>query len=373
MSETKKIVMCSVIAEAIYKSRRELIEEFLKIDYKVVMISPDSIKEIPEEILSNPKISYYQINLKRTGINPANDLKTINQLRKILRKERPSNTYAFGGAKAAIYLTLAAHKENIANNYCMINGLGSIYRGSGIKNIIIKNIMTTLFKNSLSKSHGVLFQNNDDLNTLINKNIVDSNKTYIVNGSGVNLDRFPYTEIYNKKQFLFIGRLLKDKGIYEFVEAAKQIKSKYDDAKFIVVGGYDDNPTSVTEEEMTKWEQENIIEYKGKQKNVLPYYQDASVFVLPSYHEGTPRTSLEAMGVGRAILTTDAPGCRETIRNDENGFLIPVKNIEALKSKMEFFIKNPEEVKRMGNVSYEIAKEKYDVEKVNKEIISIIK
>ncbi|CAM4235226.1 glycosyltransferase family 4 protein [Lacicoccus alkaliphilus] len=372
MRSEKKILMCSVIAEAIYKSRHELIEEFLKLNYTVIMVSPDSTSEIPKELLTHDKIKYYQIDLKRTGLNPINDLKTINQLRKIIKKEKPSTTYAFGGAKAAIYLTLAAHKEKVRKNYCMINGLGSIYRGSGFKNSIIKSVMTVLFKKSLSKSHGVLFQNNDDLRTLTAKDIVDERKTHIVNGSGVNVEKFPHSPPENTHNFLFVGRLLKDKGIYEYVEAAKLIKQEYQYAKFTIVGGYDDNPTSVNEEEIDEWAKAGIIEYMGRQKDVFPFYKEAAVFVLPSYHEGTPRTSLEAMAVGRPIITTDAPGCRETVIDNKNGFLVPIQNVETLKEKMVFFLQNAEKVKDMGDESHRIALEKFDVNKVNKQILGII-
>lgn len=365
--------MCSVLAEALYKSRRELIDEFIKMDYSVVLLAPESVEEIPSDILNIPNISYYQISLQRTGLNPLADFKVIKEIRGIIKREKPSNTYAFGGAKAAIYMTEAAHLENVKNNYCMINGLGSIFRGNGLKNKIVKNIMKVLFKNSLRKSHGVLFQNEDDLTVFTKNNLVDVSKTHIVNGSGVNLNKFPYSEIVNFKTFLFIGRLLKDKGIYEFVEAAKNIKRKYPDAEFVIVGGYDDNPTSVNEDEMNEWIANGYVTYEGRQNNVYPYYKNSTAFVLPSYHEGTPRTSLEAMAVGRAIVTTDAPGCRETVIDDRNGYLVPVKNSIVLESKIENIIKDKKLAVVMGVESHKIAVEKYDVNKVNKEILKIIK
>lgn len=365
--------MCSVLAEALYKSRKELIDEFIKMDYSVVLLAPEAVDEIPSEILEIPNISYYQIQLQRTGLNPISDLKVIKEIRKIIKREKPTNTYAFGGAKAAIYMTEAAHLEKVENNYCMVNGLGSIFRGNGVKNNIIKNVMKFLFKNSLRKSHGVLFQNNDDLSIFIKNNLVDMKKTHIVNGSGVNLTNFSYSEVENFRTFLFIGRLLRDKGIYEFVEAAKNIKEKYEGVDFVIVGGYDDNPTSVDENEMSEWVDNEYVIYEGRQNDVYPYYKDSTAFVLPSYHEGTPRTSLEAMAVGRAIVTTDAPGCRETVIDNRNGYLVPVKNSVILQSKIESIINDKELAIKMGKESYKIAVDKYDVNKVNKEIMKIIK
>jgi glycosyltransferase involved in cell wall biosynthesis len=372
MSREKSILISTVLAEAFYKSRYELIQEYLKLGYKVILVAPD-----PEDFLNNKFkdmfIKYYQINLSRTGMNPFIDYKTINQLRKIIAKEKPELTYAFGGAKAAIYTTIAAYKEGVSGNYCMINGLGSIIRGKGLKNNIVKKVMCILFKYSLSKSKGVLFQNVDDLNEFVNNGLVDKSKCIIVNGSGVNLDKFPYTPILNYNIFLFVGRLIKDKGIYEFVNAAKIIKEKYPEVEFWIVGGYDTNPTAVREHEIQSWVDAGIIKYYGKQEDVLPYYKECSVFVLPSYHEGTPRTCLEAMAVGRPIITTDAPGCRETVIDGETGFLIPVKNSLELAQKIEFFITNKGMISIMGEKARKFAVKKYDVNKVNKAIMNFMK
>ncbi|MEY8304586.1 glycosyltransferase family 4 protein [Anaerosalibacter bizertensis] len=368
----KKVLMCSVLAEAFYESRYELIIEFIKLGYEVILIAPESDDVVRKEFNRMP-VKYYKINLSRTGLDPFKDYITINQIREIIAKEEPDITYAFGGAKAAIYTTIAASKEKVNGNYCMVNGLGSIFRGEGFKNNIIKNIMTVLYKYSLSKSKGVLFQNKDDLNMFINNSIVDEGKCIIVNGSGVNLEKFSYSPVQSNNIFLFVGRLLRDKGIYEFVDAARVIKRKYPDVEFWIVGGYDTNPTSVKEDEIQSWVNDGIIKYFGRQKDVLPFYEHCSVFVLPSYHEGTPRTCLEAMAVGRPIITTDAPGCRETVIDGETGFLIPIKNSLELSDKIEFFISNNEMISIMGNKARKLAIEKYDVNKVNKMIIDFIR
>lgn len=371
MSNGKKVLMCSVFAEALYKSRHELIMEFLNLGYEVILVAPE-----PEDFLTKyfkgMKVKYYQLNLQRTGINPANDWNTIMEIRKIILKENPNITYSFGGAKAAIYTTIAASKAKVKDNYCMINGLGSIFRGKGLKNGLIKLVMSNLFKYSLKRSSGVLFQNSDDLNEFIKHGLVDKNKCTIVNGSGVNLDIFKYSPIPKKDVFLFVGRLLRDKGIYEFVDAAKIVKKKNPDVEFWILGGYDSNPTSVKESEMNSWVDSGLVKYFGRQVDVLPYYQESSVFVLPSYHEGTPRTCLEAMAVGRPTITTDAPGCKETVINGKTGFLVPIRDSVSLANKMEHFISNPQEKVEMGNNALAFVKEKYDVNKVNKSIIDFI-
>lgn len=363
--------MCTVLAEAFYKSRRELIIEFVNLGYEIILVAPDSEAFLSKEF-SGMNVKYHQINLERTGLNPLRDIKAIKQLRQVISSEKPEITYAFGGAKAAIYTSIASSKEKIAGNYCMINGLGSIFRGTGFKNKVIKNVMTFLFKYSLSKSKGVLFQNQDDLIEFTKRDLVSKDKCLIVNGSGVNLKKFNSSKVPSNDVFLFVGRLLRDKGIYEYVNAAKIIKQKYPGTEFWIVGGYDSNPTAVKESEMSSWIESGIIKYFGRKENVLPFYQDCSVFVLPSYHEGTPRTCLEAMAVGRPTITTDAPGCKETVLNGKTGFLVPIKDSVTLAEKMEYFINNPQDRILMGENSLTFVNEKYDVNKVNRSIIQFM-
>lgn len=367
----KKVFMCTVLAEAFYKSRVELIFKFLDLGYQVILAAPEP-DTFTETVFGRGKVKYYKINLDRTGINPISDYKIIKQLQKVISIEKPDLSYAFGGSKAAIYTTIAAYNEKVPGNFCMINGLGSIFHGSGFKNKLVQIIMSMLFKFSLSKSHGVLFQNTDDLNEFVNNNLVNRNKCIIVNGSGVNLVKFPYMKNLSKDIFLFVGRLLRDKGIYEFVEAARIVKETYPNAEFWVVGGYDTNPTAVKEREMTRWVDLGLIKYFGRQDKVLPFYQKCTVFVLPSFHEGTPRTNLEAMAVGRPIITTDVPGCRETVIDGVTGFIVPVKDSVQLANKISRFITNPELALEMGNNAYAFVVDKYDVNKVNKTILDFI-
>jgi len=340
-------------------------------EYEVILVAPEQENFLQKEF-NGMKINYYQVPIDRTGINPYKDLKTIAKLCEIIKIEKPEITYAFGGAKAAIYTTIAASKRNVSRNFCMINGLGSIFRGSGIKSNIIKKIMSFLFKYSLAKSSGVLFQNRDDLYEFVDNDLINESKCIIVNGSGVNLDKYPFTSptVYNV--FLFVGRLLGDKGIYEFIDAAKIIKQKYPKTEFWILGGYDTNHTSVKENEIFSWVNSGLVKYFGRQDNVLPFYQKSSVFVLPSYHEGTPRTCLEAMAVGRPVITTDAPGCKETVIDSVTGFLVPVKDYVNLSEKMEYFILNPQAISDMGNKAHMFVREKYDVNKVNKSIIDFL-
>lgn len=367
----KKVLMCSVLAEGLYKSRRELILDFSSMGFEVILIAPEKEIQLTSELVEQD-VKYRSFNLNRTGLNPIKDYQTIKQLNKIFIEEEPDLIYSFGGAKASIYATIAAERARVPHNFTMVNGLGSIIRGNGFKNKILSKVMFLLFKFALSKSHGVLFQNKDDLKIFVDKKLVSRPKTCIVNGSGVNMDLFPLKKVEHYNRFLFVGRLLKDKGIREFVEAAKQIKQDYPKVEFWIVGGIDNNPSSITTDDINEWTKKDIVKYFGKQEKIVEFYNQSTVFVLPSYHEGTPRTTLEAMAVGRPILTTDAPGCRETVVDGINGYIVPVGNTLSLIEKMRIFIENHEIVDKMGKESYYLVKEKYDVNKVNSNIIEFL-
>lgn len=167
--------------------------------------------------------------------------------------------------------------------------------------------------------------------------------------------------------------MLKEKGIREYIAAARIIKNKHPHTRFVAVGDIDTNPSSLQKEEVKKYQEEGLITFKGFQQDVRPYIRQCDYFVLPSYHEGTPRCVLEAMAMGRPILTTDAPGCRETVRNGVNGFLVPVGDSDALADKMDYLINHKDIAKEMGRKSRSIAEEKYDVEKVNHDYFKIMK
>ena len=177
---------------------------------------------------------------------------------------------------------------------------------------------------------------------------------------------FPLNEII----FLFVGRLYLEKGIREFIQAAEIIRATHPNVKFRVVGAPDRNPNSLSEFEIQQWVKQGLIEYYGWQDDVRPHYDQCSVFVLPSYREGIPRTALEAMAVGRAIITTNAPGCRETVKSGVNGWTVPVGNAVELANVMERFIKDPELITKMGDASRLYVVKRYDVKKINNTILT---
>ncbi|QDY44836.1 glycosyltransferase family 4 protein [Planococcus glaciei] len=195
----------------------------------------------------------------------------------------------------------------------------------------------------------------------------------MINGSGVNLNNFEKQPLPKQPIFLFVGRIIKDKGVTEYLEAAEMVKSKYPNSRIQLVGYFDTNPTAIKKEVISDYVDRGIIEYLGATDDVRPYLKECSIYVLPSYHEGTPKSVLEAMATGRPIITTNAPGCKETVVEGVNGFLVPVKNSSKLAEKMIWMIENQDNIEKMGNKSLEICRDKFDVRKVNKTILSTMK
>jgi glycosyltransferase involved in cell wall biosynthesis len=198
---------------------------------------------------------------------------------------------------------------------------------------------------------------------------VNRQKTVLLNGSGVNLEWFTVQPMPEKFAFLCISRLIRDKGVFEYLEACAEIKKSNPDVRCLLVCPYDSNPSSLKPEELQRFIDDGVIEYFGEQTDVVPYFAQCSVFVLPSYHEGLPRSVIEAMAVGRAIITSDVPGCRETVQDCENGYLVPVKNSEALYEKMKLLAENNALRKKMAEKSYQICKSKFEVNIVNNSMI----
>ena len=198
----------------------------------------------------------------------------------------------------------------------------------------------------------------------------------MLGGIGLKLEDYPYQPIYNIKlpiKFLFIGRLLKEKGIHDFVLAAKIVKKRYPNILFTILGAIDySNLGALKQSELDDLIALQIINYPGQVDNVQKWITDSHVFVLPSYREGVPRSTQEAMAIGRAIITTDVPGCRETVIDGLNGFLVEKWNPQALADKVIYFIENPEQIQKMGDESYKIAQEKFDADKVNQRLLNIL-
>lgn len=365
-----KVAVLSSHTSSLFWFRIDMMKEFISNGHTVIALGPEPEVDWKDKF-KEYNIDYRQLDVTRNGLNPIYDIRTFRTLDKFMKKERPDKVFAYQ-AKTVIYGSIAAKINGISEVYSLIAGLGSIFRGTNFKSKIIKTIMKIEYWVACRCSKKVFFQNQDDKNEFIHRGLIKEDKTVIINGSGVNLEEFKPTSFPQEPAFLFIGRLIKDKGTIEYLEACKKVKERYPNIRCLLVGPYDSNPSAIKPEEIMPYIENQIIEYFGEQKDVRPYITQCTTYVLPSYHEGTPKTVLEAMAMGRSIITSNAPGCRETVIDGKNGYLVDIKDIQGLIEKMEHLIVNPETSRAMGIESAKVAIEKYNVKLVNKTIMRIM-
>lgn len=293
------------------------------------------------------------------------DLKTFFDLKNVFQVYRPDVCLLYN-IKPVLYGSLAARVVRVPRIFSMITGAGYVFGDSSIQQRLLKTLVLPFYKLALSGNTKAFFQKPDDQELFLREGLVsETGQCVLINGSGVDTEYYwEVPPITDKIVFLLIARLISEKGVYEYVEAARVIKKNYPNAIFRLLGPFDSNPTSISKGQVEMWHNEGAIEYLGATRDVRPFIAESSVFVLPSYREGTPRTVLEAMSMGRPIITTDAPGCRETVIDGRNGYLVPVRDVDALVEAMERFVLNPEIIPVMGRESRRIAVDKYDVRKV---------
>lgn len=362
-----KIIIVAGYARSLINFRGDLIVALVKEGHEVVALAPEGGFA---EQLGQLGAQYLSVPMHRTGTNLFQDIHTMVSLIWVIKGLKSDIVLSYT-IKPVIYGSLAARVVGIKNIYSMITGLGYAFSGNTIKQQLLAKLLSFLYQQAVRTNKKVYFQNPDDLALFHQVGILpNEEKAVLINGSGVDTKKFAYTHPQLQSvSFLLIARLLWDKGIGEFVEAARQVKLRYPKVCFKIVGPYDHNPNAIQQSEVVKWQAEGIIEYLGETNDVRPYLAEASVYVLPSYREGTPRSVLEAMAMGRPVITTDAPGCRETVVNGSNGFLVPIKDSQMLAAAMERFILNPALISVMGKKSREMAVKKYDVHKVNYSIM----
>ncbi|MFX1825171.1 glycosyltransferase family 4 protein [Acinetobacter sp. AS5] len=376
----KKIAIIGSTAYNLYNFRKDFIFACLEQGHQVyafVSEYDDQWLDIIKNLGATP-ISY---QLSRGGLNPLSDLYSIFQLINKIKEIQPDIVFSYS-TKPIIYATLAAYKTNVPYIYGMIEGLGSPFtihkHGQSLKTKFIRFVQISLYRLAFPYLDKIIFLNRDDPKDLVHHyNLPHKNNAIEVLGPiGLNLQEYAYTKWDTEKNlsFIFIARLIAEKGIFEYLEAARIVKEKYPDITFKIIGGLDpENPTGLKQAQLDQLIETGIIEYAGFVKDVNQRIRESAVFVLPSYYrEGVPRSTQEAMAIGRPVITTDVPGCNETVVDGVTGFLISKWDVNALVKKMIYFIEYPEQVNKMGYQGFLYAKKNFNADHINHRLLQIL-
>ena len=354
----RKILIVSNTSFSLYNFRYNLAKTLKEKGYNVYLSAPED--EYSEEL--EKEFNFIPLkNLDRKGKNPIKDLSFFVELLYIYKKFKPDLVLHYT-IKPNIYGSLACAFLNIPS-IATVTGLGYVFTQN---NKFIQNLVKFLYKEAFRKVNYVVFQNKSDMEEFIKNGILSSQKAVLIEGSGIDIEKFnpDFCKDFSKKEyftFIMISRLLWDKGIKEYLEAAKFLKKRYKKVKFLLLGSFDKgNPSAVPEEFIYKYHKEGVIEYLGFSNDVRPYICKSDVVVLPSYREGLPRVLLEAMAMGKPIITTNAPGCRDVVIDNYNGYIVEVKNAKSLINAMEkCLLMDREKLRTMGNNGKKLVQERF--------------
>jgi glycosyltransferase involved in cell wall biosynthesis len=365
----RKVILVHNTAQYLHLHYIELVRSLLGRGWIVQCVAP---RDAAAELLEAEGAGCIDVTLSRRGINPIQEAGTWGALYRLFRRERPAAVLNFS-IKPAIYGSLAARVAGVPMICSMITGLGYVFLGRGFPARILSMVAGWGYRAALSGNHRVFFQNPDDRDFFAKRRIVAHERSVVLNGTGIDTERFAPRPGTRKGAtgvgFLMVTRLLADKGVREFVDACAELRSRDGRIRCGLLGPLDDNPSVISRQELEDWVDRRHIDYLGETTDVAAVLADYDVFVLPSYREGLPRATLEAMAMGKPIVTTDVPGCRETVVDGVNGYLVPPRDAVALAGAMKRFLDDPELATTMGRASRDVAVGKYDVHAVNKVIL----
>lgn len=370
-SDPKQVTIVCDLLSTFARFRLSVAREMIVRGHAVTVICSRGSTEAAS-LVSAEGVSVEVVCMDRTGLNPIADGLYYFRLRKRLKSLAPDVLLTYQ-AKAAVYASLAAVSVSKCRRHVLFPGLGFLFSDSvSLKKSCLRKLVIYLYRLAFSGIDTAFFQNQDDIQTLETYRIFSKKvNRVLVNGSGVPLDEFSFSESVSQPiRFLMATRLLRTKGVHEFAQAARELKLRYGEAvDFMLLGPIDSNPNALSPAVVDEWQAAGYLNYHGAVKDVRPFLKITSVFVLPSFYmEGTPRSILEAMAVGRAIITTDQRGCRNTVSEGVNGFLVQPKSVDSLVDAMVKFIEKPELIQSMGIASRKLAVEKFDVRDVVKQM-----
>lgn len=361
----KILIICNY-SSGLYTFRGMLIQELIKKGHTVNAIIPETEEEHEkkaENDLKRLQCGLKRIPMERRGMNPLHDIKLMLEYKKTIKKFKPDMVLTYT-IKPNIYGGLAC--RNLKVPYVVnITGLGTAFQKDGM----LKKLVVTMYKTALKKAKVVFFENIENRDIFIQEGILSVEKTHVLAGAGVDLERFQYTEYpqdEEKTRFLFIGRVMQEKGIDELFEAMQRLNKNGYPCFLDVLGGFEENYS----EQIKKYENEGWLNYQGYQNDVRPFIAKSHCFVLPSWHEGMANTNLECAAMGRPVITSKIHGCMEAVEDGVNGYLCEKQNVDSLYEKMEQMCKlSYEEKKAMGVAGREHMEKVFDKKKVVEETI----
>ena len=359
-----RIIVVAPKNKTILSYRVDLIKDMISNGHEVMIVGPD--REYVDDLMAIGISEFIEVPIVCDNTSVMGDLRYLFALKKVFKEKKPDLVFGYT-IKPVIYGSLAAKAAKVPHIYSMVTGLGRIFTSSSLKAKMVKMIVKMLYKRAFKACDKVIFQNGDDIKELVSERYLPESKCVKVNGSGVNMENFSPAPLPEKPTFLMVGRIIREKGVLEYCEAARAVKKDHPDARFILLGGFDTSIGAIKREDIQGYIDDGSIEFPGEVKDPIEYYKNSSAFVLPSYYgEGLPKSILEAMSCGRAIITTDWTGCREPIIDGENGYLIPIKDVSALIEKINLLIEDRELLAKMGENAHQTCKERFEVSIINK-------
>lgn len=369
MTLGQSMLIISGSAASMARFRMPLLTELIRRGHRVYIVTPIDEPEWMEK-LRQTGATLLPLGLNRTGLNPCADLAALFRLRRIIREVNPDVILAYAHKPVLYGLVVAGGRPF----YGMLTGLGYVFTGSGLKRRLIRAAFRCVYPLALRRAKALLFLNPDDAATFRSQGLIPpSLPVRIIPGEGVDTGRFaPAPSPAGPVKFLMLARLLRDKGVAEYAEAARIVKAAHPEVEFHLAGAPDTNPTAIPLETVKGWAAAGLLTYHGEVADVRPLLRDCAVYVLPSYREGMPVSILEAMSMERPVIATDVPGCRTAVQPGVTGMLVPVRDAKALADAMIRLIRSPQERLAMGVAARRRVESEFSVERVNRQLFETL-
>ncbi len=359
-----KILLIPTYSETVLTFRRGLIEALQNRGHDVIVVAHDD--ERKQEIL-NLGVTFYCVRQNNRSMNPFSLLQYCFEICKLIRKESPDAVFTFQ-LKPNTFGVFAAKAAGANRIYAMVEGVGDVFIKNSLKWKVIRMLVCFLYKIALSFSDKVFFLNRDDREDFVSRKLVNERQSQIISGVGVDLDRFSEKQLKNYDSFLMVARMIRSKGILEYCQCARLVKQKYPNAQFNYLG----HESEIRVTDIQDYIDDGSLNYLGVVQDVRPFLENCTCLLLPSYREGMPMSVMEAEATGRCIITSNSIGCKDTVTDGYNGFIVPKEDYIVMAEKCIYMIEHPAEAERMGKNSRSLAEERFDQRRINAQLVEFL-